>query len=335
MKTNSSRTILVIGATGAMGRPIVKQLLSDSRNSWRIRAFTRNSKSLQAKQLVKLGQERVELFQGDLNDVASIIAAMQDIYGVFCNTDFWSSCSVAIEREQGLRVLAAAQKANVEHFVFSSLESCAYLSEGKIPVAHFDSKAAVEHEIDWQRAHEFMQQISDGWYSSHVTILRSLAYFENLTSFFLPQKGILSDGREGYIFTFPMQDRAFPFVALDDIAWFAAHLFANPQDWGGRTLSIASESITIADLAATFERVTGIPTEYHAISDETFRSFGIPNGHDVLNQMRFHREYGPYRDYKVLRQMHPGLRSFEMWLRESNWRGEAREVQKGSTTGNQ
>lgn len=330
---NSNRTILIIGATGAMGRPIVKQLLSDPQNHWQIRAFTRNLQSPQAQQLVELGQGRVELFQGDLNDAESVAAAVQGMYGVFCNTDFWSSCSVAVEREQGLRVLNAAKAANIQHLVYSSLESCAYLSEGKIPVAHFDAKAAVEHEIDWQRSHEFMQQLTDGWYANHVTVLRTVAYFENLTSFFLPQKGTLSDGRDGYIFTFPMQDAAFPFVALDDIAYFTAYLFAYPQEWGGRTLSIASDSITIADLASTFEQVTGIPTEYHAISDDTFFSFGIPNGHDVLNQMRFHREYGPERDYKMLRQIHPGLRSFEMWLRETNWQGEFRTVQKGATTG--
>ena len=334
MNIQSNRTILIIGATGAMGRPIVKQLLADATNNWQIRAFTRNLHSPQAQQLVELGQGRVELFQGDLNEDTSITAAMQGMYGVFCNTDFWSSCSVAVEREQGLRVLEAAKNADVQHLIYSSLESCAYLSEGEIPVAHFDSKAAVEHEIDWQRSHEFMQQQSDGWYSNNVTVLRTLAYFENLTAFFLPQKGTLSDGREGYTFTFPMQDAAFPFVALDDIAWFTVHLFDTRKSWGGRTLSIGSESLSIAELAATFERVTGIPAEYRAITDEEFLGFGITNGHDVLNQMRFHRDRGPYRDYPALRKLHPGLRTFELWLRETGWRGETREVQKGITTGN-
>jgi NmrA-like family len=150
--------------------------------------------SPQAKQLLARGGDRVELFQGNLDSDENVAAAMAGMYGVFCNTDFWSSCSVATEREQGLRALAAAQNANVRHFVYSSLESCAYISEGKILVPHFDSKAAVEHEIDWQRSHEFMQQLSDGWYSNHVTVLRTLAYFENLMAFFLPQKGTLSDG---------------------------------------------------------------------------------------------------------------------------------------------
>jgi uncharacterized protein YbjT (DUF2867 family) len=333
MNTQSNRTILVIGATGAMGRTIVKQLLADPQNHWQIRAFTRNLHSAQAQQLVEFGQGRIELFQGDLNDTASVTAAMQDMYGVFCNTDFWTSCSVAVEREQGLRVLAAAKSANVQHLIYSSLESCAYLSEGKIPVAHFDSKAAVEHEIDWQRSHEFMQQLPDGWFSKHVTVLRTLAYFENLMAFFLPQKGTLSDGREGYIFTFPMQDAAYPFVALDDIAWFTTYLFAHPQDWGGKTLAIGSESLSIAELAATFERVTGIPAEYCPISDETFLGFGLPNGHDILSQFRYHREYGPYRDREALLAVHPKLMTFETWLQQSGWRGELRQVQKGAITG--
>ncbi|BAZ17793.1 hypothetical protein NIES4071_96730 [Calothrix sp. NIES-4071] len=329
----TNRTILVIGATGAMGRPIIRQLLADEKNQWHIRALTRNSQSLQAKALLEIGQGRVELFQGDVNDVTSVSTAMQGMYGVFCNTDFWSSCSVAVEREQGIRMLEAAQAANIQHFIYSSLESCAYISEGKIPVAHFDSKAAVEHEIDWRRSHEFMQQIQQGWYSKHVTVLRTLAYLENMTAFFLPRTGLLSDGREGLIFSMPMADKPYPFVALDDIAWFTAYIFANLEEWGGRSLAIGSESLSIAQLAATFEQVTGIPAEYQPMSDAEYLALGFPNVHDALNQLRYHREYGPYRDHEQLRKIHPNLMTFEAWLKQTGWRGEAREVQKGVATG--
>jgi hypothetical protein len=130
-----------------------------------------------------------------------------------------------------------------------------------------------------------------------------------------------------------MEDAAYPFVALDDIAWFTAHLFANPQDWGGKTLAIGSESLLIAELTTTFERVTGIPAEYCPISDETFLDFGLPNGHDILSQFRYHREYGPYRNREALLAIHPKLMTFATWLQQSGWRGEPRQVQKGAITG--
>jgi FlaA1/EpsC-like NDP-sugar epimerase len=35
--TQTNRTILVIGATGAMGRPIIRQLLADKKNQWHLK----------------------------------------------------------------------------------------------------------------------------------------------------------------------------------------------------------------------------------------------------------------------------------------------------------
>lgn len=116
--TKVDSTILVIGATGAMGRPVVSRLLADQENNWRIRAFTRNPESSHAQKLLEMGKGRVELFKGDINDPASVATAMSGVYGVFCNTNFWESCTVSAEREQGLRALEAARQAGVQHFVY-------------------------------------------------------------------------------------------------------------------------------------------------------------------------------------------------------------------------
>ena len=332
MTLKPNRTILVFGATGAMGSHVVKHLLADEQNNWKIRAFTRNPDSSHAQTLNELDRERVECQQGYLNDYDSISAAMKDVYGVFCNTNFWVDCTVTTERRQGLAVLEAAEKAEVQHFIYSSLDACAHISHGKIPLPHFDAKASVEHEIDWRRSDEFMRQDS-GWYSSCVSVLKTLAYFENLFAFFKPSKGKLSDGREGLIFSVPAADAPYPFVALDDIGWFTAHIFANRDTWGGRTLAIGGDRLSFAQLAATFERVTGISAEYQPMSDEEFLALGMPNAHDPLNQFRFHREYGPYRDHEALRKIHPDLMNFEAWLQHSGWKGDERALQKDAITG--
>ncbi|MEM9506514.1 MAG: NmrA/HSCARG family protein, partial [Cyanobacteria bacterium P01_E01_bin.35] len=283
MKSLSTGTILVIGATGAMGSYVVKHLLTDRENNWQIRAFTRDPDSSHAQRLVELDSDRVECQQGDLNDYETITAAMKDVYGVFCNTNFWVGGSVTTERKLGLDVLEAAQKADVQHFIYSSLDACAHISQGKVPVPHFDAKAAVEHEIDWHRSDEFMRQ-ELGWYSSNVSVLKTLAYFENLFAFMKPRSGKLSDGREGLIFSVPAADAPYPFIALDDIGWFTTHMFAHRETWGGRTLEIGGDRLTFAQIAATFEEVTGIPAEYQPMSDEEFLALDMPNVHDPLNQ---------------------------------------------------
>lgn len=331
----TARTILVFGATGAMGRPVISHLLADKDNNWRIRAFTRNPESSHAQQLLAMGVDgnRVELFKGDINDPASVAAAMESVYGVFCNTNFWETCTVSAEREQGLRALEAARQAGVQHFVYSSLDSCVTLSHGRIPVPHFDSKAAVEHEINWRRSEEFMHQEADGWYSRHVTVLVTLPYIENVKQFAVPECGRLSDGREGVIFKLPMADAPWPMVALDDIAFFTTHVFAHSEEWGGRTLPIGSESLTFAEIAATLERVTGVPAEYRPMTLKEYTALGISNVHDVINLLQFLIEYGLLRDYESLRKIHPDLMTFEKWLRKTGWRGEPGEVQKDPMTG--
>lgn len=335
MPEQTTRTILVIGATGAMGRPIVSRLLKDKNNNWHIRALTRNPKSSHAQQLLEMGANgnRVELIKGDLNDPASVTAAMSGVYGVFCNTNFWEKCTVSAEREQGLQALEAARIAGVQHFIYSSLDSCVTLSHGRFPVPHFDAKAAVEHEINWRRSDEFMRQESDGWYSRHVTVLVTLPYIENFKQFAVPEQGTLSDGREGVIFRLPMADAPWSMVALDDIAFFTAYIFAHPEEWGGRTLPIESDRLTFKEIAATLERVTGVPAEYRPMTLEEYAALGFPNVHDVVNMLQFFIEYGLPRDYKLLRKLHPDLMTFEQWLKKTGWRGEPGEVQKDAMTG--
>lgn len=331
--TKVDSTILVIGATGAMGRPVVSRLLADQENNWRIRAFTRNPESSHAQKLLEMGKGRVELFKGDINDPASVATAMSGVYGVFCNTNFWESCTVSAEREQGLRALEAARQAGVQHFVYSSLDSFVTLSYGRIPVPHFDAKAAVEHEINWRRSEEFMLQEDDGWYSKHVTVLVTLPYMENVKQFAVPERGKLSDDREGVIFRLPMANAPWSMVALDDIAFFTAYIFAHREEWGGRTLPIGSESLTFQEIAATLERVTGVPAEYRPMTLEEYAALGFPNIHDVVNMLQFFIEYGLPRDYELLRKLHPKLMTFEQWLKKTGWQGEPGEVQKDATTG--
>jgi len=148
-------TTLVIGATGAMGRPVVRILLSDPDRN--VRIFTRDPTGRQARALVEAGQGRVEVATGSVDDEASLAAAMAGAAAVFCNTDFFSTASPLREYEQGLRVLRAAQAAGVDHLVWSSLDNAAVITGGRVPVPHYDAKGAVEAWIGLMRSEEFMR----------------------------------------------------------------------------------------------------------------------------------------------------------------------------------
>lgn len=322
-------TTLVIGATGAMGRPTVRALLSDPGRN--VRIFTRDPNGRQARALVEAGQGRVSAATGSVDDEASLAAATAGAEAVFCNTDFFSTASPLREYEQGMRVLRAAQAAGVDHLVWSSLDNAAVLTDGRIPVPHYDAKGAVEAWIGLMRSEEFMREVQDGWFSHHVTVLVTGPYFENLQSFVLPQPGKLADGREGMVFNIPLGAGHWPMIALDDIAWFARRVLDDRGQWGGRTLRVLSEALTGAEIAAVFERVTSIPAEYRDVPLDAVRASMPGIGQDMAAMWQFFQDYdviGRERDMASLRSMHPELLRFEDWLRASDWRGEPAEVQK-------
>lgn len=328
----SDKIFTVIGATGAMGRPVVKHLLAGASQP-RVRVVTRNPDSREARSLAALAPDRVEFVAA--GDDAARRAAVDGAYGVFCNTNFFATISVEAEYAEGVAWLEAARDARVEHFVWSSLDSMGGLSNGRLPCPHFDAKAAVAAFIDRRRADDFMRRgmpgfTGDAWYLEHTSVLVTLPYIENFKGFFKPYPGKLSDGRDGLIWTVPLGDAPLPMVALDDIGAFAALLFADPA-WRGRTLPIGSETLTMHQVAETFTRVTGVPSEYHPMALEDFARLPIPFMHDFVNMLRFFREVGLHRDHASLRALHPGLRSFESWLRETGWRGEPEEVFKSAS----
>lgn len=319
--------VLVVGGTGAMGTPIVRRLAA--RPDTELTVLTRDPDSKRAKALLTAGQ--VHLARGDVDDVSSLHDALAGVDDVFCNTDFFATGSPVREYEQGLVVLSAAETAGVSRFVWSSLDSAGTLTDGRISVPHYDSKAAVEAHIGLRRSEEMMRQDAGGWYSHHVAVLVTAPYFENFQFRMAPQVGPLPDGRDGVLFTIPMGVGKYPLIGLEDIAWFAAHVLDEWDRWAGKSLRIVGDSLTGQAIAETFERVTGIPSAYQDVPLQAMRDMVPDVGHDLAAMAEFFQDFDLLeraRDITALRGIHPGLMTFEAWLRETGWTGGVSEVQK-------
>lgn len=327
--------ILIIGATGAMGSSVIRALVADKSRDRLVLGMTRDLSSDQAKQLVELDEQRIELIKGDLDDEASVKAAMENVDAVFCNTAFFASGSVDGERAHAHGAINAARQSGVDHFIYASLDPASRLSGGQCCVPHYDAKASVEADIDYHRSDEFMRQIEDGWFSNHVSVIVTCPYIENFYDFFTPDDGELPDGRQGKIFRSPISEKGiWQMIALDDLGYFARMMLDDRKAWGGRTLRIASEEATMLEIVSTFEDVTGIPAIYQPMSEQEFLNSGLPNAHDPLNNMLIYRNgYFERRNLSELRKLHPNLKSFRQWLEETGWRGEARSMRKNPATG--
>lgn len=176
-----------------------------------------------------------------------------------------------------------------------------------------------------------MQKETDGWYSEHVSILVTAPYFENLQLRLAPRRDPLADGRDGLTFYLPLGEGKYPLISLYDIAWFSVFMFENWQSWGARDLAVIGDSLTGAEIAASFERVSGVPSAYASVSLDMVRA-SIPGvGHDLAAMMQFFQERDLFtrdRDIAKLRSVHPGLMTFEDWLRVTQWDGKEKEIQK-------
>ena len=285
------KRILVLGATGAQGGSVARHLLADG--MFRMRALTRNPDSDKAKALAEAGAEVVA---GDLDDRASLDAAIAGCYGVFGVTNFWEHFDK--EYEQGRNLVDAVAAAGVEHFVFSSLPHAARISDGALEVPHFDIKARLE---------EYTRELG-----IPATFLHVAFYYENFLAFFPPQRQ--EDGT--YAFGFPQGDTPLAAVAVEDVGGVVVQIFKDPGEFLGKVVGIVGDDRPASEYAAAMSKALGKPIAYNYIPREVFASFDFPGADDLANMFEFNRVHIPERkaDLERSAKLHPGMKSFETWL---------------------
>src|SRR4051794_1754434 len=101
------KTIAVFGATGAQGGGLVRAILDDPNGGFSVRAITRDVNSDKAKELARLGAEVVA---ANVDDEASLPAALAGAYGAFCVTFFWAHFSPDQEKAQAGAMARAAKQ---------------------------------------------------------------------------------------------------------------------------------------------------------------------------------------------------------------------------------
>lgn len=284
------KTIAVFGATGAQGGSVARALLN--RGVFAVRAITRKTDSPAANALRDLG---AEIVQGDLDDPASLAAALDGVYGVFGVTNFWEH--FAKEEQQGRNLVKAVAGANVRHFVYSTLPPVEKATNGALKSPHFDLKA--EHE-DYAR--------SLGIPSTFVHVP---FYYENFLYFFPPKPA--GDGT--YQFGFPQGDTPLAAISVQDVGPIVAPLFEQPEKYIGQVVKIAGDELPAAAYADAMSRVTGANIRYAYIPRETFAAFGFPGAEDLADMFEFYRLHIPSRvqDIETCRALAPELQSFETW----------------------
>lgn len=286
MSKHGDKIILVTGATGQQGSAVTRHLLKEG---WKVRALVRDPSGSAAEALAKQG---VELVKGDLNDQGSIEKALKGAYGVYSVQNYWRP-DVGREGElrQGKNVADAAKTAGVKHFVYSSV-GAAHRGMGQ---AHFDTKWEIE---------QYIQKLGLPY-----TIIRPVAFMENYNR---SRNQILSGA---FTSRGLRPEKTQQIVAVDDIGAFAAMAFDQPLEFFGKTIELAGEELTEAQIVATFTKVIGRPVKL--VSPQ--RIEGQPPNPEMVAMANFFNGQGYDADIPALRKMYPQLKTFESFLRENGW----------------
>jgi uncharacterized protein YbjT (DUF2867 family) len=295
--THNDKIILVTGITGQQGGAVAQHLLKDG---WKVRGLSRDLTKPAVKALQDFG---VEVVQGNLDDRASVDAALNGVYGVFSVQNFWlPEVGHDGEVRQGKLLADAAKAAGVQHFVYTSVGG----AERNTGIPHFDSKWEIEQHI---------QALG-----LPATIFRPVAFYEN---FNWGRPYILNGMLSG--FGLPA-DKTNQYITVDDIGAFVALAFANPQDYIGKAYEIAGDELTEPQIAEIFSRVIGRPV--HLAPPDPVRS-ADPESQKMV---KWFAEQGYQADIPALRKLYPQLTTLETWLRRNGWEN-AEPVAIPQTTG--
>jgi len=302
------KVIAVVGATGSQGGGLIRAILDDPRGEFTARAITRDLDSAKAKALKSQG---VEVVAGDIDDEASIARAFEGAYGAFCVTFFWNHFSPEREQNNAKSMAQAAKRAHLKHVIWSTLEDTRKLVplsdnrmptlQGKYKCPHFDAKGESDH---------FFTDLG-----LPVTFLQTTFYWDNMILFGMgPKKG--ADGK--LTLTFPIGDKRLSGIAAEDIGKVAYGIFKGGSQYIGKTVSIAGEHLTGAQMAASLSKALGAEVRFQDISPDAYRKLGFPGAEDLGNMFQyyrdFEREFTGARDLQVARTLAPSLQTFDQWL---------------------
>ncbi len=304
----AKKIIAVVGATGAQGGGLVRAIAADRNGGFTARALTRNANSAKAQELAALGAEVVA---ANIDDEASVTKALQGAHGAYFVTNFWEHFTPEKELKQAGNMARAAKAAGINHVIWSTLEDTREwvpLSDNRMPtllgeykVPHFDAKGAANRLYTEAGV--------------PTTFLLTSFYWENFIHFGMePKRG--PDGK--LAITLPTGDAKLPGIAAEDIGKCAYGIFKKGTETIGKTIGIAGQHLTGAQMANAMSEAIGQPVVYNAVTPEAFRNFGFPGAEDLGNMFQFNRDFESYfcgaRSLEVSRSLNPELQDFRTWL---------------------
>lgn len=300
-----SAPVLVTGATGRQGGATARALLAAGTP---VRALVRDPATDRAKEVEALG---AELVTGDLHDRDSVVRAAQGARAVFSvqmpamtgdRFDF------AGEEEQGVNLVEGAKAAGVRQFVHTSVSGAGQHTE--VPGWAEGRWATMEPTLGAKSA--IQDRVREAGFT-HWTLLKPGFFMEN----FLPSMAFLFPrGVDGGIVSVLKPATRLSLAAVADIGAAAAAAVADPERFDRVELELASDYLSMTEIAAVLSRTLGTPLAAPDMTEEEAFAAGMPGmgaSHEWMNAVgmpgrpEHAREFGiPLTGFEEWAQRHLG-----------------------------
>ncbi|MEU6786543.1 NmrA family NAD(P)-binding protein [Nonomuraea angiospora] len=295
--------VLVTGATGQQGGATARALLAAGVP---VRALVRDPATDRAKAVEALG---AELVTGDLHDRDSVIRAARGARAVFSvqmPALKAGAFDFAGEVTQAVNLVEGALAAGVPQFVHTSVSGAGQHTEA--PGWAEGRWAAMEPVLAAKAGAQ--DRVREAGFP-HWTLIKPGFFMEN----FLPSVAyLLPRGVEGGLATVLKPGTQLSLVAVEDIGTAAAAAIAAPERFDGVELELASDYLTMTDIAKVLSRALGTELTAPDLTVEEAVAAGMPgygaDSHEFLNVV------GQPARPEYARALGLPLTTFEEWAHE-------------------
>ncbi|TDC94224.1 NmrA family NAD(P)-binding protein [Actinomadura sp. 7K507] len=267
--------VLVTGATGRQGGATARALLAAGVP---VRALVRDPAGERAGAVEALG---AELVGGDLNDRDSVVRAAEGARAVFSvQMPAGTADGFDFDGEvaQGVNLIEGAKAAGVPQFVHTSVTGAGQHTQ--TPGWAEGRWASMEPTLSAKSA--IQDRVRTAGFA-HWTLLKPGFFMEN----FLPSMAFLFPrGLHGGLVSVLNPGTRLSLVAVDDIGAAAAAAVAEPGRFDGVELELASEHLSMTEIAEVLSRVLGRHLPAPDMTEEEAFAAGMPAmgaGHEWLN----------------------------------------------------
>ncbi|GGG88492.1 NmrA/HSCARG family protein [Paenibacillus radicis (ex Gao et al. 2016)] len=300
MESNKTKPILVIGGTGTQGGNVARELLKHGHH---VRILTRNLESSAAKAMAILG---AEMIQGDMADPASLEPAMQNVSAIF-SAQYADPYDPTVEPRNAANIVQAARKFGIEQIVHTSVAGSnlfPWWDKYELMVQTWENKYVIE------------ELVRNGGFP-YWTILHPCWFMEN---FLEPNSVYMApELKNGVLFGSMKADTPLKLNSGEDTAQFARAAFENPVKFNRKDINIASDELSMTQIAQTLSRFLHKEVVFETLSAEETVKRGMLEG--TVNFMEWLEVVPGYGfDINETREYDVPLKSFEVWVEENKHR---------------